>query len=289
MVIQFPCGICSKAVANLHQAIKCDRCNLWIHIKCNKINKQTYNYLKSGSFHWFFISCTKEFLPFSGIEDGEFAHTSCGKKIKFTHVSNIPKSIRENFIQAIHSENNSVRYFTLNDLTALSYDKKIDFSVFHLNINSLQYHFDELQTFLSNCPIDFQILDISESRLKTDISTTTNIQLAGFNIEHMPTKSAIGGAPLYIKDTKNYKLRPDLNVEKEKELVSIFIEILQKYYNWLYLQASVYVSERINDLFLKSLTKRLTKENKKEVIQLGDFNIDLIISNSNTNASEFQM
>ena len=100
--------------------------------------------------------------------------------------------------------------------------------MFHLNINSLQYHFDELQTFLSNCPIGFQILGISESRLKTDISTSTNIQLSGFNIEHMPTKSANGGALLYIKDTINYKLRPDLNVEKEKELESIFIEILQK-------------------------------------------------------------
>ena len=45
----------------------------------------------------------------------------------------------------------------------------------------------------------------------------------------MPTKSANGGALLYIKDTINYKLRPDLNMEKEKELESIFIEILQKH------------------------------------------------------------
>ena len=177
MVIQFPCGICSNAVANKQQATKCDKCNLWIHIKCNKINTQTYNYLKSDSSHWFYISCTKEFLPFSGIDDGEFAHATLGIKNKFTHVSNTPKSIRENFIQAIHSENNSSWYLTLNDLTALSYDKKNDFSVFHLNINLLQYHFDELQTFLSNCPIDFQILGISELRLKTNISTTTNIQL----------------------------------------------------------------------------------------------------------------
>ena len=169
MVIQFLCGICSKAVANNYQAIKCDKYNLWIHIKCNKINKQTYNYLKSDSSHWFCISSTKEFLPFSGIEDGEFAHVTLGKKIKFTHVSNTPKSTRENFIQAIHSENNSSWDFTLNNLTALHYDKNNDFSVFHLNINSLQYHFDELQTFLSNCPTDLQILGISESRLKSDI------------------------------------------------------------------------------------------------------------------------
>ena len=41
MVIKFPCGIRLKPVANNHQAIKCGKCNLWIHIKCNKINKQT--------------------------------------------------------------------------------------------------------------------------------------------------------------------------------------------------------------------------------------------------------
>ena len=54
------------------------------------------------------------------------------KKTRFTLVSNTPKSSRENFIQAIHSENNTSWYFTLNDLTALSYDKKNDFSVFQL-------------------------------------------------------------------------------------------------------------------------------------------------------------
>ena len=102
MVIQFPCGICSKAVANNHQAIKCEKCNLWIHIKCNKINNQTHNYLKSDRFYWFYISCTNEFFPFSSIVDGEFAHATLGKKIKFTHVSNKPKSIKENFIQAIN-------------------------------------------------------------------------------------------------------------------------------------------------------------------------------------------
>ena len=110
------------------------------------------------------------------------------------------------------------------------------------------------------------------------------MQLPGFNIKHMPTKSANGGALLYIRDTINYKLRPDLNVEKEKDLESIFIENCynwKKCYNWLH-----YTKES-NALFLKSLTERPTKQNNKEVIPLGDFNIDLIKLNSNANASEF--
>ena len=120
---------------------------------------------------------------------------------------------------------------------------------------------------------------ISESRLKTDISATTNMQLPRFNIEHMLTKSADGGALLYIKDIINYKLRPDLNVEKEKELELIFIEILQKtsknIIGCIYRHPCMHPKE-FNDLFFKSLTKKLTKEHKKEVILLGYFNIDLL-------------
>ena len=127
------------------------------------------------------------------------------------------------------------------------------------------------------------MLGISGSILKTDISTTTNIQLPGFKTEQISTKSANGGTLLYIRDTANYKLRPDLNVEKEKELESIFIEILQKTSSnvingCIYRHPRMYPKE-FNDLFLKSLRERLTKENNKEVILLGDFNIDLIKSN----------
>ena len=105
----------------------------------------------------------------------------------------------------------------------------------------------------------------------------------------MPSKSANGGVLLYIKDT--IITRADLNVEKEKELESIFIEILQKtskniIIGCIYRHPCMHLKE-FNDLFIKSLIKRLTKENKKEVILLGDFNIDLIKSNSNADASEF--
>ena len=45
--------------------------------------------------------------------------------------------------------------------------------------------------------------------------------------------------------------------------------------------------KEFNDLFLKSLTERPTRENNKEIILMGDFNIDLVKSNSNANASKF--
>ena len=106
----------------------------------------------------------------------------------------------------------------MSDLQSLSYNKKSDLALFHMNMNSLQFHFDELETFLANCPIDFQVLGITEYRLKEVNAPATNIILPGSTYEHMPTKSANGGTLLYIKNSINYKLRPDLNIDKDKEL-----------------------------------------------------------------------
>ena len=39
--------ICTKTVANNHQAIKCDKWNLWHHIKCIKINKPMTTYIQT--------------------------------------------------------------------------------------------------------------------------------------------------------------------------------------------------------------------------------------------------
>ena len=45
--------------------------------------------------------------------------------------------------------------------------------------------------------------------------------------------------------------------------------------------------KEFNNLFLKFLTNKLNKESNKEIILIGDYNIDLIKTNSNNNAFEF--
>ena len=42
MPAKFPCKICNNPVAKNHKAVERDNCGLWVHIKCNKINTQTY-------------------------------------------------------------------------------------------------------------------------------------------------------------------------------------------------------------------------------------------------------
>ena len=125
MVIKFPCGIFLKLVANNHQAIKCDQCNLWIHIKCNKIDKQTYTYLQTDISYWYCMTCTKEFLPSSDTNHEGLIQTIRGKRIKFTHIDNVPQLVKENFLHKITSETNTSKYFTMSELQPLTYNKKV--------------------------------------------------------------------------------------------------------------------------------------------------------------------
>ena len=110
MVITFPREIYLKPVANNHKGIKYDKRNLWVHIKCKKSNKQTYNYTS----YWYCISCAEEFLPLSEASNDELMQNTTGKRIKFTHIDNVPKSVKENFIQKLTSEINTRKYFTIS-------------------------------------------------------------------------------------------------------------------------------------------------------------------------------
>ena len=34
---KFPCKVCAKNVHDKDKVVQCDLCELWIHIKCNKL------------------------------------------------------------------------------------------------------------------------------------------------------------------------------------------------------------------------------------------------------------
>ena len=42
--------------------------------------------------------------------------TTTGKQIKFTHIDNVPKLVKENIIQKSTSETNTSKYFTMSEL-----------------------------------------------------------------------------------------------------------------------------------------------------------------------------
>ena len=83
-----------------HNSVQCDRCNIWVHTKCSKINKQTYKLLQKDKSNWYCIISTKAFLPFSNLNDEEFIST-VGKKTPFTAIRKKCQPEQEQFLKTL--------------------------------------------------------------------------------------------------------------------------------------------------------------------------------------------
>ena len=54
------CGICQKEVKNNDKAIECNKCQSWIHIKCNKLTIKQYKHFQNNQEETFECkNCTK--------------------------------------------------------------------------------------------------------------------------------------------------------------------------------------------------------------------------------------
>ena len=122
------------------------------------------------------------------------------------------------FFQQINSnlDANQDKYYLPSDFKQIKMNVKNNLNFFHINISSLPYHFLELHTLLATSEIELDIIDITESRLKSNKSHLTNITLPNYNIEHCPTDGLNGGVLLYIKEDMIYKKRNHLKILKCK-------------------------------------------------------------------------
>ena len=185
-----------------------------IHIKCNKINLQTYKCLQYNySTAWYFLNCFQQIIPFSNITNKELLEINQGKNIKFKAITKKPPSSEHSLIDHLNramddpdSALNCNKYFEPNEMTNLMVDHSKSLSFFHLNISSLPFHFEEFSTLLSENKLHFDILGILESRLKSDKAPITSIQLPNYNTEYKTTQSSNGGTLLCIKKASSTNL-----------------------------------------------------------------------------------
>ena len=123
------------------------------------------------------------------------------------------------------------------------------------------------------------MIAIAESRLTTKKDQKNYLEISNYCIEHTPTKSEKGGALLYISKEFNYKNRQDLNIDKDEMLESVLIEVLSKsnknsIIGCIYKHPKLALTDFTQN-FTQPLLDRFSFENKNIII-LGDFNIDLL-------------
>ena len=70
----FACKLCPKNVTDNDNAILCNLCQTWVHIKCNHYNYMDYKYLQGCNEPWYCLSCSNTLFPFSNLNNQVFVN-----------------------------------------------------------------------------------------------------------------------------------------------------------------------------------------------------------------------
>ena len=149
-----------------------------------------------------------------------------------------------------------------------------------MNISSLPYHFDNLKYLVENCQNKPKVIGTIECRLRANRTVLSNIDLQDYTYEWTPTTASKGGTLIYIDNKLRYKTRNDLKLYKEREKESTFLEIIElnnkknKIIGCIYKHQNVPVTE-FRNYYMGPLLEKLSRE-KKEIILMGDFNINIL-------------
>ena len=279
------CGKCSKTMQSSNINIKCMNCKKYFHGNCAKTPKKKF--IETNS--WICTSCVCTEMPFSSLDNNNLAldingHTIDNDNINLTPsftittlLDRIPGNIIIETDEFLSDSINS-KYYSLQDfITNKRKFTKNSLTVFHLNIASLQAHIDDLKALLAVLNHTFDIIAISETKIRENIDVTTNIHIDDYNFVNTPTKSFFGGTRIFIRSCLDYNIRNDLSRSEQDEAEAIFVEItnlkkkiligcMYRHHNSI---------KKFTENFLLDTLKLISKENKTCILA-GDFNVDLL-------------
>ena len=96
-------------------------------------------------------------------------------------------------------------------------------SLFHIDTGSLSENIEELEYLINKTKTDFDVISISESRIKKNNCLINSIYFKDYSYESCPTEYSAGNTLLYITNHLSYKTRSVLCIYKSRELESIYL------------------------------------------------------------------
>ena len=186
-----------------------------VHLKCNNVNVVDAEIIKNtGSDRfWICMFCSNNLFPFATLNDHKLYQTLSQSNNHYSGSSNSystntcstlkpPKNLSNLFNefnnfssqQRKNTENIiNCKYYDIEEIQSLNnLNHKNALSFFHINTCALSKNIEELKYLLDKTKIDFDVIGISESRIKKDKSPINSINLKGCSHESCPTESAAG-------------------------------------------------------------------------------------------------
>ena len=184
-------------------------------------------------------------------------------------------------------------YYDEKKLNSLKIDLPSSFGLFHANIASLNLHIDGLKLILSKRNFKFDIIGISEHKIRKYALPSNNISIPGYDeFIFEPTGTTHEGTGFYIKNNIDYISRKDLQIYSPGNFESIFIEIhFAKKRNLIvgciyrHPGSDISIAD-FSNLHLSPTLQKISNENNQCVI-MGDFNVDLLKINMHYQSNDF--
>ena len=260
---RFPCGDCAKPVKSNQKGIACDTCNIWFHTKCLQMSDAVYFRLGADeSLPWECRNCE---CPFNFSES--FFNVSTSSE-PGPEPPGAPMGTPD------YTGSKNERHIAA-DFVELRRKYPRNFIITHINVNSLQYKFDEISIILSQKLVD--CLFISETKLDGSHLDQR------FKVDHYcmyrrdnPLDGG-GGLIAYIRsDVPSYAVKP-----ASAPLESLQINCILDGKRWsllgVYRKPSLPTTSltRLNDIIDRDLNMA------DNYIILGDMNINMLDQNTN--------
>ena len=179
------------------------------------------------------------------------------------------------------------------DITSLNKHKVNNktVSIIHLNISSLAKNKEEFEAYLSLLNIKFDIIGITETKIKYDSKPNYELDINGYTHYSMPSEANKGGTMIYVHEKHQSIPRKDLEkiMYKSHHLESTFLEIIVPnnkniLVGCIYRHPSMELKSFNEDHF-KILLNKLN--DKKHTFLLGDFNVDLMKTDNDSNTTNY--
>ena len=197
-----------------------------------------------------------------------------------------------NFFNESKFQNLDSPYYTPEEL--ITFSKEISenmFSIFHLNIRSVNKNFENLKNLLQEIKHDFKVVSLSESRLKDENANQNSLyQIPNYIPIHQIRKGSSkgGGVSIYIHKTLNYKLRCDKSI-CNPDIEALTIEIIKENKKNLII-TGIYRPPRSDEKnFRKEYKKLIENKNEinKQIFLIGDINLNSLDYETNNCVKNF--
>ena len=184
-------------------------------------------------------------------------------------------------------------YYTVDEMISFSKDlSQNKFSIFHLNIRSINKNFENLKSLLHEVKHDFKVIVLTESWLKDENADQNSLfQIPNYTPIHQIRQGSVkgGGICIYIHKSLNFKIRNDRS-KCTPDIEALSIEIIKEDNKKNIVITRLYRPPRGVEKKFKNEYKNLIEKNNdinKEIYFIGDINLNSLDYETNNCVKNF--